>query len=174
MAPADVLEMLRQVRLPNVTRYVVTIGKFDTDKLAKTFNIEAGYPADPPHLETLSAWAVVEGDDARLRDARDLFALRAILSKERGFDFAAILRSPTDLDKLWPDLMREMDGKLFATVGSDLILFNLRDERAADFIERLWDLHYSGAVYAVDRYTPDLALAAAAEAVWLEQQFATD
>lgn len=174
MEPADALAIFRQVTLPNTTKYVVTLGKFDTGGSAKTFNIEAGYPAEPPYLETLSAWALASDHEERLRDARDIFALRSILQKDEQFDFAALLRTPADLDKLWPELLRDIEGKLFVTFGSANVLFNLSEQRGADTIERLWELHVSGAVYAMEEPSMESALAAAAEAVRLEQQFATD
>jgi hypothetical protein len=175
MAPADALAMLGKVTLPNVTKYVVTAGKFDTSKAAKTFNIEAGYPAEPAQLQTLAALAEVGSGDPRPCDGRDLWALRAILQQEQDFDFALLLRNAAGVDEIWPELMRKVEQEPFAVFGSGMnVLLNLRHERAREFLDRIQELHSSGAVYAIDEYSMEYALAAAARSLCLEQQFATE
>jgi len=174
MAPADALAMLGQVRLPNATKYVVTAGKFDTGKAAKTFNMDAGYPAAPAHLQTLAVWAEVGSGDLRPRDARDLWALGEILRREQDFDFALLLRQAADVDEIWPELMRKVEVEPFAVFGSGMnVMFDVRSDSARELIECLLEFYRSGAVYAIGQYSMDSALAAAAQSLRLERQFAT-
>jgi hypothetical protein len=53
------LEMLRGIAMPDAEKFVVTTGKFDTQKDARAFNIEADYPAQTAYMQTLARWAEV-------------------------------------------------------------------------------------------------------------------
>ena len=172
---ADSLEMLGQVDLPGATKYVVTTGKFDAHKLAKTFNVEADYPTEPARLQTMAGWA--EFPDltrSRCRDGYDLFCLRGILAKEGPFDYAIVLRDARDLEKRWPGLCAQIDGKpyLCFEAGSPAVseasqgcnvMFNLKEDTAAAVLELAWELYASGNVYAMSPYSLDGALATALE-----------
>ena len=177
------LERLQRVVLPKATKYVVSPGKSDTQKCAKTFNAEAGaeYPADAPHMHTLAAWAEVrDWQDPRFRDGYDLFCLRSILSREEPFAYAILLREPVLVQERWRDLRVSADGKLFLTFSGEStgsaspaaenVLFNLADPRAQAFLELLWDLFFTGAAYAIAPYSFEDALNAAREALRFEDE----
>jgi hypothetical protein len=175
MAPQQALEMLKQATLPNALLCVITNGKFDTDKAAKTFNIDAGYSPEPPRLLTLAAWA---GSPARSAeqcvDGHELFALRSVIKRDGPFDYALLQRGPTKIAERWADLKAKIDGKLFLPVQHKSVLFNLHDERSTAFLDHAWALYSSGGVYAMTDYSLKGALAVAAEAVRLEREIATD
>lgn len=175
MAPAQALEMLRQVTLPHAAKVVVTNGKFDTQKAAKTFNLEAGYPPEPAQLQTLSTWAGLPARSSeQYRDGFDLFALRAVLRRDGPFDYVLLLRARADLEERWAELRDQVEGKLFVTFDDDNVLFDFRDVWTTGFLERAWELYVTGTVYAIDDYSLQAALAAAANAVRLEREIASD
>lgn len=164
------LQMLDSFDWPNATKCVVTIGKLDSRTVAKTVNVEAGYPADPAHLQTLAAWAECpHREDARFRDGYDLFCLRRVLEREHGFDYALLVRDASGLMERWPDLLSRIEDRPFLTLSSNenvgALLLNLRDERAPEFLDCAWELYLSGTVYALPTYSFDEALSAAHQAV---------
>jgi hypothetical protein len=176
------LERLRHVMLPNINKFVVTTGKFDTQKSAKTFNAEAGaeYPSETAYLQTLAAWAEVSNPRGpRFRDGYDLFCLRSILARNAPVDHAILLRDPILIQERWRELRDGVDGKLFLTFdepsserdgAADNVLFNLADPRATAFLDLLWDLFAGGAVYGMAPYSLDLALSTAAEALHIQDK----
>ena len=157
------LEMLRQVALPGAAKFLVTTGKFDTEGAAKAFNVEADYPAEPAYLQTLLRWSEAGGlDDRRFRDGYDLYCLRRILARHGPFDFAVLLRGDAaSLEAGWPELGKEVDGRLFLTFGDEAspsLLVDLQDARAAAFLDTAWRFYVTGAVYGIDGYALDGAL----------------
>jgi hypothetical protein len=175
MAPADALEMLQQVNLPNTTKVVVTQGKFDTQKAAKTFNLEAGYPPDPPRLHSVAAWAGMPVQSAAQHsDGLDLFALRAVILRDGPFDYAVLLRGRTSFDDRWAELREQVNSRLFVVFQEDVVLFDLRGPLAAAFLDRAWELYVTGTVYAIAGYSLQAGLALAADAVRLEREMAGD
>lgn len=176
MAPAQALEMLQPVTLPNSTKCVVTNGKFDTQKAAKTFNIEGGHSPEPAQLQTLAAWSGLL--PARLaeqcRDGLDLFALRAVLQRDGPFDYAVLQRGETAVDDCWTELREKVEGKLFVVFDGSSLLFDLRDERSSAFLDRAWEMYVTGTVYAIADYSFEAALSTAADAVRLEGEIASD
>lgn len=173
MEPQQALDLLLQTAIPNATRCVVANGKFDTGEAAKTFNIDGSYSPDPPRLQTLAAWAgLPERSPQQLRDGLDLLALRGALRKYGKFDYAVLQRDRSRTADRWDKLRKDVDGKIFAVFGTSLLL-DLRDERAAAFLDRVSELYLTGAVYALDDYNLRAALAVAAETVRLEPEIAS-
>ena len=177
---AESLQLLRSVSLPNATKYVVTVGKFDTQRSAQTFNAEAGHPAETPHLLTLAGWAEgPEPSDPQFRDGYDLFCLRGIIAQNESCDYALLLREVADVQDRWPILQDEVRGRLFVTFGSAAgapesgarnVLLDLTDNRMPAFLQRAWDLYSTGAAYGVEPYSLDRALATVADALQLERE----
>jgi hypothetical protein len=182
MQSADCLGALRQVELPSATRYIAISGKLDTKKEAKTFNVDAGYPAHPPYLQTLGAWAnVAHRADDRYQDGYELFCLRAILTKEGVFDYAILLRQPSPIVDQWTELKAQAEGRHFAILRSNAsdssgpmrcdILFNLTGAGAVLFLDLLWELYVTGATSGMDPYRIEIALQHAADALSFQEQF---
>ena len=169
MPPEQSLDMLRPAQIPGISKCVLTKAKFNTNKLAKTFNIEANYAPEPVQLQTLAAWSGLGagGSAEQLNDAIELFALRAVFERDGPFDYAILQRQPIDLTERWPALVDELGDKLYLDLGEEALFFNLTAPRGSDFIENLWALHLTGAVYAIEDYSPGAALAVAADSVCL-------
>jgi hypothetical protein len=167
------LKTLAAIDLPNTTKYVVTKGKFDTRKVAKTANIEAGYPSEPAQLQTLASWAECPFRyDPRFRDGYDLYCLRTILEKGHEFDYALLMREQSRPQLRWPELLERIAGSLFLTVSSDDIgpsnlLLNLTEERASLFLDFALELYFTGAAYGISPYSFENALLTAAAALRL-------
>jgi hypothetical protein len=170
----EAVARLGRVDLPNVSKYVVTAGKFDSRAIAATLNVEAGYPAEPAVLHTLAAWAERQKPaDLRFRDGYDLYCLRRLLANGAEGDLALILRDDTDLETVWPDLQEQIAGQLFLTfpLGNSVlpsILFNLNGPEASAFLDSAWELYLSGSVYAMDPYSLQRALTTASDALRLQ------
>lgn len=167
--PADrALEMLRPVELPGLIKCVLTDAKFDAQKAAKTFNVEANYDAEPVQLWTLAAWS---GSDARSAepylDALELFALRAIIKRDGPFDYIILQRHVSNWAEGWSSLQKEVNDKLYLDLGDGSLLLNLRAPGGSLFLEIWWELHLTGAVYGFKDYSRAAALAAAAHALGL-------
>lgn len=178
---ADRLDMLGHIKLPTATKFVITTGKFDAHKAARTFNVEADYPAEPAHLQTLARSAETSSwPEPRFRDGYDLFCLRRLLAKHEGFDFAVLLREGTGFDERWSELRSRINGKLFVTFDvkspsapeggtSTNLLIDLTDKRASVLLDRAGRLYASGTVYAIAAYSLDDTLHLALDALRLEQ-----
>lgn len=173
------LERIAPISLPNVTKYVITTGKFDTRGIAKGFNVEGNYPSEPTSLATLSAWAGQRvAQDPRARDGFDLFSLRSLLKKNKGFDFVILLRDEAEFEERWPQLQAEVSEGLFLTFGgrpghSDNaaqrnVLFNVQDKWTSALLDLAWELYASGAVYAISPYSLEGALTTAMDALSIE------
>lgn len=169
MAPEQALEMLRPAEIPGLTKCVLTRAKFDTKKAAKTFNIEANYAPEPVELQTLAAWSEVGTAECaeQLNDAMELFALRAVIERDGPFDYVILQRQAFDLAERWPALVDELGEKLYLNLGEEGLLLKLNTPSASDLIDALWELHLTGAVYAMEDYSAGAALALAANAVRL-------
>ncbi len=179
------LQKLREITLPDVTKYVVTVSKFDTQGSAKTFNVEAGagHPAVPAHLLTLAQWAECPPRaDPRFRDGYDLFCLRSIVEREDSADYAILLRDAADLPMRWRHLLAQVETRLFLTFGaadgaddasSRNLLLNLRDRRMASFLDIAQEIFTTGAAFGLPAYSLHGALTAAAEALRLEQDISS-
>ena len=167
------LEMMRGLTLRGATKFVVTTGKFDTEKEARAFNVEAGYPAETALLQTLSRWAEVpEWPDARFRDGYDLFCLHQIMRQNEGFDIAVLLRDGSEIQARWASLLRALEGRFFVTgetaeTGPNLLI-NLADRRARNFLDRAAQFYFTGRAYALETYSLDSALRLVVRAVELE------
>lgn len=175
---ASRLAMLRGVSLPNATKFLVTTGKFDAQTDARTFNIEAQYPAETAYLQTLARWAEVpDWPDARFRDGYDLFCLQRVLTANPGFDIAVLLREATDFETRWPALVRDLNGQLYLTLetidssaanSGPSLLINMTDQRAKVFLDLASQIYLAGASYAIEPYSLDRALDLAVESLSLE------
>jgi hypothetical protein len=174
------LEMLGRVALPSAIKYLVTGGKFDTGQLAKSFNVETGYPAEPALLQTLSRWAEIAGpDDLRFRNGYDLHCLRRLLERNDKFDYAVILYDVAAFNHRYLELLSTMEGRSFLTFGQEgdevaatpNVIFDLRDERTFTMLELAWDLFATGAVYGISPYGLDDALEAVARSQRLSDTF---
>jgi hypothetical protein len=176
------LDLLRQVSLPNATKYLVTTGKFDAGGDAKTVNVETDYPADPPQLRSLLRWAEINDlEDGRFRDGYDLYCLRRILSRFKKFDYALVLRNgATSLPGWWPELQASIAGRTFLTFDGQgpgagtlsphpSLIIDLQDARTPAFLDAAWELYRTGAVYGLEPYSIAAALDTALAAVELEQ-----
>jgi hypothetical protein len=175
------VELLRNVAVPNASKFVVVTGKFETQE-ARKFNIEADYPAEPAQLQTIAAWAgLSHGPDSRLRDGYDLFCLRSIVKKQGPFSHAVLLRHVRGFEGGWADLAHTLGDKLFMVFGAIEsqqtgntpqcnVLFRLDDGHSIAFIEQAFELYSSGTVYAFEDYSFDIALGAAAESLRFQQR----
>jgi hypothetical protein len=168
------LRTLAALNLPHATRYIVTRGKFDTQNLAKTANVEAGYPSEPAQLQTLASWAECPlRKDPRFRDGYDLYCLRTILARTHEFDYALLIREQSRPQLRWPELLAAIAGTLFLTISSDddigasNLMLNLADERASAFLDSALELYFTGAAYAISPYSFENALLTAADALRL-------
>jgi hypothetical protein len=172
---SSALKVLRDLSLAGATKFLVTTGKFDTQKQARAFNIEASYPAETALLQTLARWAdVCEWRDARFRDAHDLFCLQRILIQNEGFDIAVLLRNPRDFEARWDKLLQGLEGRLFLTDTTEdeaNLLIDIANPRATDFLDRAVQFYLSGRAYALEHYDLDHSLKVAAKVVELESSF---
>ena len=161
------LANMRDIDLPGATKVVVTRGKFDAEGVAKTFNVDSGYPAEIAELHTL---ATVSGHgsraDPRFRDGYDLFCVRRLLERYDGFDLLLLLRDPDGLHEGWPDMVSSAAERLFAFGPAEAsnLLLNLSEPRFPLFLELAWNLYRMGSAYALQPYSLAHALAAASEA----------
>jgi hypothetical protein len=175
-------ELVRQITLPNATKFIVANGKFDAEGAAKTLNIESGYPSGPAHLQTLSAWAEVDvGTDPRFCDGYHIYALRTLVAKESGFDYAILLRQESGLQDRWTELRTELDNGLFLTFGDQPwasaqpnVIFNVGHADGIRFLKCLSDLFETGIVYGLSPYSLHAALSAAAGGLLLEDLLAAE
>lgn len=177
---ARCLGMMRDIDAPNATKFVITTGKFDAEKAASTFNIEASYPAEIAELQTLARAAEPEGAGEQcFRDAYDLYCLRRLVEERQGFEFAVLMRNAVGFDELWPGLHSRVRGKLFLTfapepgeepgvVATNLVI-DLTDERAGPFLDAIGEVYASGASYSIADYSLDAGLHVALEAMGLEE-----
>ena len=170
------LAALERVNIPDAAKYVVTNGKLETRGIAKSFNIESGYPAEPPHLQTLAAWAEIPtGMDERFRDGIELFGLKVLLERAGEFDLALLLRSEIDGERGWVSATHQVRNRLFHTFqgskspdvlpGRWNVLFQTGDSRFAEFLDLAWELFETGAAYGVSPYRLDEVLTGAAHAL---------
>lgn len=176
---ADRLEMFSQIDLPGATKFVVTTGKFDAQKLARTFNVEADYPAEPACLQTMAGWAeVADRTGPCFRDGYDLFCLRRILAKDNAFEYAVILRDAANLEVRWPELQAQVSGRPYVCFGNGSaassenlsgynVMFNMQEDSASGCLELAWELYGSGAVYGMSPYSLETALATALDSLSL-------
>ena len=179
---AVLLDVLRQVTLPNATKFVATTAKFDAQGVAKTVNVESDYPAELAYLHTLRKWSqIFDVADPRFRDGYDLYCLRRILARQRGSDYAMVLRGAVaPLEARWPQLQRAVEGSLFVTfdersaVGSSAaptasFLIDLRDERVGAFLDAAMQKYLTGAVYGLTDYSLNRVLSIALASIQLER-----
>jgi hypothetical protein len=176
------LAKLGDVRLPNASKYLSAPGKFDAKGLAKTFNVDSGYPAAPAQLQTLHAWAeLLDEPDPRFRDAYDLFCLRALIERSDPFDYAILLGDGAGVADELTKLPARLGNDLFAPLGRstsdpskdsarESILFDLVNERASNFLNLAWELYVTGAAYGISPYSFARVLTIAADAQRIEQQ----
>ncbi|MBA3576605.1 MAG: hypothetical protein H0W39_03170 [Sphingomonas sp.] len=174
MPPTQALEMLRPAelpkltKLPRLTKCVLTNTKFATGKAAKTFNIEANYEPEPVQLQTLAGWSGLKERSAeQLADGLVLFALRAVIDRDGPFGYVILQRQAADLSQRWPALEEEIGEHLYTDLGDGNTLLNLRGPGGSAFVDALWELHLTGAVYCFDDYSLAATLAVAAQAVEL-------
>lgn len=169
------LERLRHLSSPIFKKFVVTTDKFDSLHDVRSFSVEAEHPPEPAYLKTLGSWAGnADLTDQRFRDGYDLFCLRAILSGNAGLDFAILLREADQLDDRLPLLLSKVEGCLFLAFDSEFdctsaarsrrnLLVDLSNPGVGDFLHFAWQLYVTGAVYAIDPYSLEDAMKAAAE-----------
>lgn len=177
------LDLLRQITLPNAVKSLVTTGKFDVEGAAKTVNVDADYPAELAHLQSLLSWAEGSGlSDPRFRDGYDLYSLRRVLGRFKGADYAVLLRNgAAAFEERWPTLRDNISGRVFLVFGRSSasqtvnpgknLLIDLTDERTAAVLDGAWELYATGAVYGMEDYSFDLALSTALAAVKLQEKW---
>lgn len=175
------LDMLRDIELPNATKFIVTTGKFDAQKVARTFNVEANYPSEPARLLSFARWACgAIGPEPRFRDGYDLFCLDGILEQNGGFDFAVLVRDAAGLEQRWLELRASVAGALFLTFGPQSaecteaadtanVVFNLTHAASRPFRDHVHKLYNEGGFYSLDDYRLDKALQLAVESMRLEE-----
>jgi hypothetical protein len=167
------LERLAAAAIPNAVAYVATTGKIGTRGLAKSFNIESGYPPEPALLQTLSAWSEVAIEqDRRFRDALELHCLRKVLAEQPDADFAVLLRTVFTAERSWPALTNECRERLFFSFEGPVdepakrnVLLYTGGPRSAEFLDLAWEIFQTGAAYGLDPYSLDEVLAGAADAL---------
>jgi len=168
------LDQLRSISLPNATRYAVTSAKITADDV-KLFKVEAGFPAQPSHLQTLAAWAELPHHaNHRFRDGFDLYCTNRILANDDGYDVAVLLRNATGLEERWPDLLGGLEDQLFVTFDENAgrndgaagrnLLFELRNPFSITVLNAAWEIYASGAAYAMTPYSLHAAFTIAADA----------
>jgi hypothetical protein len=168
MPPEQALEMLQASGIPGAKLTLLTAAKFDAQKAAKTFNIEANYAAEPLELQTMSAWSGTGASaDERLADGLEVFALCALDERDGPFDYVLLQRSPAKLGEGWAAHLEQVAGRGFVPLGAGNFLFRNAAGSGARFTDALWDLYASGALYARDNYSFELALSIAADALRL-------
>jgi hypothetical protein len=161
------VENLHRLDLTGAVGFVVTRGKFDAGTAVKTFNIDAGYPAEIAELQSLATMAGQRFRyDDRFRDGYDLFCIRRLLAKHDGFMRLLLMRDPAGLEQAWPDLAKRAASELFAVDGKTgrNVLLNLGEPRCRACLEHAWTLFATGAAYAIAPYSLTTALAVAREA----------
>lgn len=161
---AEKLALLDQASLPNATKYLVSTEKFDGGGIARTLNAESAYPAELPHLRTLSAWADTSSD-TRVRDGFDIFCLRIALAKADTPEIVVLLRDALP-DSGWDLENDALFEVLMGNSGSraSSVAFNLLNPSAPRFFDFLWDIYASGVAYAMSPYDMEMALSSSAEA----------
>lgn len=173
---AAALQMLMSTNVPNSTKYLAAVGKLDSQKPIKTTNVEARYPTEPVHLQTLCAWAEVSlAADSRFRDGYDLFCLRTVLGNTDPCDYVVLLRDASDLHEHLAEIEESGPDRLFVTWPcrhADAENFIVKaDHRMTGLLDLAWGLYESGGAYAMLPYSLDHVLTAAATTQRLEQQF---
>jgi hypothetical protein len=168
MPPEQALEMLQASGIPGAKLTLLTAAKFDAQKAAKTFNIEANYAVEPLELQTMRAWSGVgPSADERLADGLEVFALRVLDERDGPFDHVVLQRSPAKLGEGWADHLEKAAGRGFLALGAGNFLFRNAARSGGRFTDALWELYVSGALYGRDHYSFELALSIAAEALGL-------
>jgi hypothetical protein len=162
------LTNLNRVNLPNATRLVITHGKFDTGGAARTLNVDSGYPAEPPQLQTLAAFAGRSfRTDPRFRDGYDLYCIRRVLEQNAGFDLLLLLRDPAGVERCWPQLLATASENPIAIDGEHdgNLLLNLHNPRCGPLLELAWTSFRSGAACALQPYSLGSMMQSAADAL---------
>jgi len=167
------LELLRRIAMPDAEKFVVTTGKFDTQKDARAFNIEADYPAQTAYLQTLARWAEVpEWPDRRFRDGYDLYCLQRILAANDRFDIAVLVHDGANLAERWPQLLKKLADSYFLVFGEEGgpagFVLNLQKQGASAFLDYALQIFSTGRSYAIEPYDLDHALDLAQDAMQLE------
>lgn len=164
------IEMLERANLPNATKFAVTTGKFDARGNARTFNVEANYPAEPAKLHTLACWVeTADLHDQRFRDGYDLFCLRRLLEEHSKFDLAVMLRDPRGLEDRWTAVLAHLEAHPFmvfggeatqdstAATGTNLVV-DLRNRHARPLLEVVGEVYQAGLAYAITDYSLERSL----------------
>jgi hypothetical protein len=161
------IEMLERANLPNAIKFVVTTGKFDAGGIARTFNVEANYPAEPTILHTLACWLETPDlYDQRFRDGYDLFCLRRLLSEHTKFDLAVMLRDPSGLENRWTEFLAQLevhpfiafDGQMTTAGARTNLVVDLRNRQARALLDVLGELYEAGLAYAITDYSLERAM----------------
>lgn len=164
------LDMLRGIAIPDAEKFVVTTGKFDTQKDARAFNIEADYPAETAHLQTLASWAEVsEWPDRRFSDGYDLYCLQRILAANDRFDFAVLVRDGSNFAERWPQLLEGLADSYFLVFGEEGgpagFILNLQKQGASAFRDYALQIFSTARSYAIEPYDLNRVLNLAQEAL---------
>lgn len=162
--------MLERANLPNAIKFAVTTGKFDTGGIARTFNVEANYPAEPTILHTLACWAgTLNLHDQRFRDGYDLFCLRRVLREHTKFDLAVMLRDPSGLEDRWTEFLAHLEVHPFMAFDGEMtqdltagtrtnLVVDLRNEQARPLLDVVCELYEAGLAYAIADYSLERAM----------------
>lgn len=174
------LDALRRLSIANSSKFLVVTGKFDTRKDAQAFNVEAKYPAETAHLQTVARWADISfGPDPHFRDGYDLFCLRRVLEAQGDFGLALLWRDGMDFTEHWPKLGENIGDSLFLTFGGGKaaggsagpnLLVNMEHPSALSFLSRAVDFFMTGRSFAIEPYSFARSLELAAETVALEER----
>lgn len=174
------LDALRRLSVVNSSKFLVVTGKFETQKDARSFNVEAQYPAETALLQTVARWADAPSwPDPHFRDGYDLFCLRRVLEGQGDFGLALLWRDGMDFAEHWPKLREDLGDSLFLTFGvaqtasgsaGPNLLVNLERSGAGSFLSRAVNFFITGRSFAIEPYSLARCLELAAETVALEER----
>lgn len=173
--PDRALSRIEQITLPAGERLVLSSGKFDARKRARTLNIEAGYPA--AMIAFQNRFRHADDVDARLHfeDGFDILSISESMDRLAGFDFLLMMRSDIKQSIAWPDVTDQMRNRHFLLFDSEIgaaavtpearnILIDLRDPKKA-FLLAMRDIYQTGAAFAVEPYSLATVLDLVSDAV---------
>lgn len=172
--PASALALVETIAVPGGERLVLTTGKFDTRKRARTLNVEAGYP--PSIVAFQNRFLDADGINARLHyeDGFDVLSISESMDRLSGFDFLIMMRTAFEQPADWSQVLdwnaiqhfRLFGSRIDAQAAGPDARNLLIDVRASDqlFLHALRDLFQTGSTFAIEPYSLEQTLCTAADA----------
>lgn len=173
--PERCLALVEQIAIPADQRLVLSSGKFDARKRARTLNIEAGYPA--AMIAFQNRFRLANDRDAQLHfeDGFDILSICENIDRLSGFEYLLLMRRAFKQPSSWSDMTEQMNGRHFLIIdlmmGSDEnvsdtcnVLIDLRDSERL-FLLALRDIFETGTAFAIEPYSFQKVLDIAADAV---------